>query len=166
LIVMENATQKKINYILFALLLLNISITCYLVYRNQTSAPSTESISFEKDEGLRKLVEKAVFEYNNKNFIAVYNLFDDQAKIQMSDVETSKSFESLSKFSGRIADYVYTSSEKAGFKSGKNFYTVKYHAKFEGGTFEKGRGELKVTFTDSGAEKKLYFFGLNANLSK
>ncbi len=163
---MENATQKRINFLLFALLSLNICATCYLIYKNQATKSAAAVISFENDTALKKLVKNAVFEYNKKNFVAVYNLFDDQAKIQMNDVETIKSFESLSKFSGKITDYVHASSENSGFTAGKNFYTVNYHAKFEGGTIEKGRGELKVTFTDSGSEKKLYYFGLNANLSK
>jgi hypothetical protein len=157
--------QKRINFILFALLALNICATTYLIYRNETAKQSIDSISFENDESLKNLVEKAVLEYNKKNFRGVYNLFDELAKAQMNDADTIKALEGLSKFSGKIVGYVHASSVKTGFKSGKNFYTVKYHAKFEGGTIEKSRGELSVTFTDTGTDKKLYYFGVNANFS-
>jgi hypothetical protein len=165
-IILDNLIQKKINGVIFAVLFLNICATFYLIYKNQSPKSTAETISFKNDAALKKLVENAVSEYNNKNFIGVYNLFDEEAKIKMSDVESIESFKKLSKFSGNIIDYVYASSEKAGFQAGRNFYTVRYDAKFEGGSIEKGRGELKVTFADSGSEKRLYYFGLNANLSK
>ncbi len=158
--------QKQINLILFVLLALNICGTSYLIIKNNPQKQANELISFENNDGLKKLVEAAVLEYNKKNFNGVYSLFDASAKIQMSDTDTIKALEEMSKFSGRVVDYVYAGSAKAGFISGKNYYTVKYHAKFEGGTIEKSRGELSVTFADSGSEKKLYYFGVNANFSK
>ncbi len=114
----------------------NLVLSGNIIQRLNTTSPTpspaaTEtSLPPELDELARqRLFAEVQALYNEGDFAAFYDRFDDYAKVQMNREQTIADLQSMSELFQSIEEGIYTRSESVGAQDGREFYNLYYQTK-------------------------------------
>ncbi len=148
------ATERSpmIDYAIIGLLLLNLGVTSYSVFRpantiSETPSAATVDISEAEASGLATEVVKI---YNAKDDTALFAKFDSLAKAQLTQEQLTAQMNNLYPVMGTISDTAFSSAELAGTDGGREYYNLNYKVRLAGGPFSTGDMKLTVTRREGG----------------
>ena len=145
---MASERSPIIDYAIVGLLLLNLGVTSYSVFRPATTdseasiAKSNVDIS---EAQATRLATEVVKLYNAKDNVALFAKFDSLAKAQITQEQLTTQMDELYPIMGTISDAAFSSAVLAGSDGGRDYYHLNYKVRLTGGPF--GTGDMKLTVT-------------------
>jgi hypothetical protein len=134
--------------LIIALLVANLGLSAYTAFRPlpaPAAEPSKEAAtSAIADAEAEKLAKAIVPLYNEKNLSALYDRFDQLAKVQFSQEQLTTQMEKLSTLIGHIEGFAYSHATVAGTQGGRTYYTLHYKVRLSGGPMPTGDMTLTV----------------------
>lgn len=150
---MSTERPHLFNIVVIGLLLLNLCLTGYLIFRTNgtvDAAPvSTAGVAVSEVEA-NAIAEEIVKLYNAKDDAGIYEKFDSIAKAQITQDELVTQLNKLYTLMGTISDPGFSSAVLAGNDKGRDYYTLNYKVRLRGGTFTSGDMKLTVTRREDG----------------
>lgn len=162
---MTNDRIPAATVLIIALLIANLGLSSYIAFRPQTTSAvdaSKESAAAEVDaQEADKLAESILPLYNQKNISALYERFDQLAKVQFTQEQLTAQIEKLHSLLGRIERCAYSHATVAGTQGGRIFYTLHYKVSLAGGPLPMG--DMTLTVTRNAESLGLYGFFVNGS---
>lgn len=159
---MEN-NSSSFRYFVIALLTANLGLSIYIAFKPQTTANTEQdagsSSSAISSKDATALADRIVPLYNANNENALYDQFDELAKVQISKEQLIEQLSKLGTIIGKIDSYVYSHAVTLGTEGGRTYYKLIYKVRLSGGPFSQGEMTLTVTT----GEKGLGLYGLFVN---
>ena len=111
--VTEKASGNNIQIVILVLLVANLVMTGLLwLDRTNVSAPVNDTRatlpSFATPAELSRLASEIQDYYNTRNITGLYNLFDDVAKVQITEAQLDEQLGSFNEVLGKIESYAYS----------------------------------------------------------
>jgi hypothetical protein len=159
---MASERSPVIDYTIIGLLLLNLGVTSYLVFKPSSSAVATESAASTSNVSeveANKLAAEVTKLYNAKDDTALFNKFDSIAKAQLTQEQLTAQLSQLYPLMGTISDTAFSSAVLAGSDSGRDYYNLNYKVRLTGGPFNTG--DMKLTVTRREGDLGLVGFFIN-----
>lgn len=141
------------NYVVIALLLLNLGITSYTALRSTSPHSLSDASKAElniSEADANALAAEITKLYNAKDDVGLFNKFDSIAKAQLSKEKFKAELDQLYPLMGTISDSAFSSSVLAGSEEGRDYYNLNYKIKLTDGQFNSGDLKLTVTQRESG----------------
>ena len=149
---MASERSPIIDYAIIGLLLLNLGVTSYWVFRpasTRTETPSKPNVDISDAEA-SSLAAEVVKIYNAKDDAALFAKFDSLAKAQLTQEQLTAQMQQLYPVMGTISDAAFSSAVLAGNDGGRDYYSLNYKVRLTGGPFSTGDMKLSVTRRESG----------------
>jgi hypothetical protein len=108
------------------------------------------------------IARRVVEPYNRDDSDAIYQAFDDIAKVNLTRDEFEKQLKPMYELIGKIDTVAYESARKTQDQGGLNTYEVKYAVKLSGGRFKAG--EMILHVFDRGSDLGIYGFFVTGNM--
>jgi len=146
----------------------NLLLSGSIIRRLSVQAPSSPvaaepSLPAELDDLARqRLFAEVQALYNEGDFAALYDRFDDYAKVQMDREQTVADLASMSELFQQLEEGVYTRFEAIGPQDGREFYNLYYQAKIL--TPEGSRpGEVRIGVLRDNGKVGIVEFNVSAS---
>jgi len=107
------------------------------------------------------IARRVVEPYNHSDSNAVFNAFDDVAKVSLVRDEFERQLKAMYDLIGKIDTMAYESARKTQGQGGLDTYEVKYAVKLSGGRFRAG--EMTLHVLDRGTDLGIYGFFVAGN---
>ena len=150
---MASERSAIIDSAIIGLLLLNLAVTSYSVFRptsTNTETSSSESKVNISDADANRLASEVVKIYNAKDNVALFAKFDSLAKAQLTQAQLTAQLDQLYPVMGTISDAAISNAVLAGNDGGRDYYSLNYKVRLSGGPFSTGDMKLTVTRRDKG----------------
>lgn len=109
-----------------------------------------------------KVARRVTEPYNRGDVDAVYNAFDDVAKMQMPRAQFDAQIKAMVDLIGKVDSTAYEGAQKLANEGGMDAYQLKYVVKLSGGRFNSG--EMIVNVIDRTSELGIYAFVINGKI--
>lgn len=150
---MTTERPPVLDYAIIALLVLNLGVTSYSVFRpvapSQTKEESKKKPDVSDAEA-NSLAAEVTRLYNSKDSTGLFNRFDSLAKAQLTQAQLSAQLDQLYPVMGTISDAAFSNSALAGSEGNRDYYNLNYKVRLTGGPFETGEMKLTVTRREGG----------------
>jgi len=159
---MASERSPILDYTIIGLLLLNLGITSYLVFRPNTPATTTGSVATKieiSEAEASSLATEATRLYNAKDSAGLYDKFDSIAKAQLTKEQLTTQLAQLYPVMGTISDAAFSDAVLAGTDGGRDYYNLNYKVRLTGGPFNSG--DMKLTVTRRDGHLRLVGFFIN-----
>ncbi|MFI5335850.1 MAG: hypothetical protein ACHQ5A_03650 [Opitutales bacterium] len=160
---MTTERTSTATVLIISLLIANIGLSTYTAFR-PLPAPAGElskeaATSAITDGEANKMAGAMVPLYNERNVSALYERFDQLAKVQFTKEQLTTQMEKLGTVIGRIDGYAYSHATVAGNQGGRTYYTLHYKVSLSGGPFPTG--DLTITVARNAEGLSLFGFFIN-----
>lgn len=161
-----NSTQA----VIIILLVFNLATTMWFGFNknSQLDIKSADASSvnelpkFINDDAINGLYSDFEKAFNAKNYDALYDMFGDVVKSQVTKSDAKKTLEKLSELHKSVADGAYTHSEFSGEKGSLKAYDLYYFVNYpESGSWAES-GTLAITIATQGEKFQIYSIRLDA----
>jgi len=150
---MASERSSIVDYVIIGLLLLNLGVTSYLVFRPSQSDATTGSAETTIDVSeaeANSLAAEVTKLYNAEDNTGLFNKFDSLAKTQLTQEQLAGQLDQLYPVMGTISDAAFSSAVLAGSEDGRDYYNLNYKVRLTGGPFISGDMKLTVIRRDGG----------------
>jgi len=158
--------NKVSNYLLgliLILLVINLVLTGSIAAKQQAfeqrSLGGTEYLASEISNTLGK---KVIDMYNRQDHQALYALFNEKAKVKISQQQLTNQLAKLHELFNDIEESAFINSVKLGEKEGELYYQLLFNVRVKEESNRQGTLTLSVVMKD----KKITLYGLRLNATK
>ena len=152
-----NKTTNVLLGMILVLLLLNLAMTTILVGK----LPTDREVNDRLDPEIARAWGKNVVElYNRNDDAALYQLFNRQARIKISQQQLAGQLQKLRQLFGDIQDHAYLNAIKLGEKGGDRYYQLFFSARVSA---QDNPATLKLSLIATEADISLYGLSVNAS---
>ena len=128
-----------------------------------TATESSNQLTAKFDAAVVAKVARRITEpYNRGDVDALYNAFDDIAKVQMPRAQFDAQIKSMVELIGKVDSTAYEGAQKLANEGGLDAYQLKYVVKLSGGRFNTG--EMTVNVFDHTSDLGIYAFFINGKI--
>ena len=152
-----NKTTNVLLGMILVLLLLNLAMTTILVGKLPTASEVTDRLDPEVARAWGKNVVEL---YNRNDDAALYQLFNRQARIKISQQQLAGQLQKLRQLFGDIQDHAYLNAIKLGEKGGDRYYQLFFSARVSA---QDNPATLKLSLIVTNGEVSLYGLSVNAS---
>ena len=154
-----NKTTNVLLVMILVLLVLNLAMTTILVSKLPTGNETSDRLD---PEIARDWGNKVVELYNRRDHDALYQLFNRQAQVKISEQQLADQLEKLYQLFGEIEDHLYVNAVKLGEKGGERYYQLFFNARVSG---KNRSATLKLSLILANDQVSLYGLSVNASES-
>jgi hypothetical protein len=160
---MSMVQSSTTNVLIIVLLVANLGLSAYTAFRPSpapavegTKAKTTSAVGVAEAD---KIAESIVGLYNTKDTAALYDKFDQLAKVQITKQHFSSQMEKMVPLIGRIESFAYSHATSAGTQNGREYYILHYKVSLSGGPFSAA--DMTITVTRNADGLGLFGFFIN-----
>ncbi len=155
-----NKTTHILLTLILILLAVNVAMTSKLLMQKPSSAVMAEKSATLSTEIAKAWGKNVVELYNREDYQGLYALFNEQAKVKISQEQLQQQLQKLHALFGNIEEYALTNSVKMGEKGGELYYQLSFNVRVKGPNVEQGTLTISMIMQDDKAS--LYGVRLNA----
>jgi hypothetical protein len=132
---MMNKFAILILTVILVVVSLNFLLTLSILKRQSDQTAATETLvesSSMKKYVARTWGKKVIALYNEQDYRALYRLFNDEARVKISEEQLQTQLTKLHELFGDIEEHAYSSSAKVGTKGDKDYYQLFFKLRVSG----------------------------------